>query len=71
MYDNSEYTTFMQELDNMGFPLQCQNIAITDGSWQGAQTVAPESTILNIWKLQKFFLSLLHLTIMFILGRYL
>jgi hypothetical protein len=47
-YDNSEYTAFMQEYDNLGFPQQCQNIAIADGSGQGAQIFTPESTIVKL-----------------------
>ena len=45
-YDNSEYTAFMQEYDALGFPQQCQNIAITDGNGQGTTIFAPESGLI-------------------------
>jgi len=47
-YDNSEYTAFMQEYDNLGFPQQCQNIAIADGNGIGTQVFAPEVGLISI-----------------------
>ena len=47
-YDNSEYTAFMQEYDNLGFPQQCQNIAIADGNGQGSQIFAPEAGLISL-----------------------
>ena len=47
-YDNSEYIAFMNEYDALGFPQQCQNVAITDGSGQGTTTFAPESGLIQM-----------------------
>jgi len=47
-YDNSEYTAFMQEYDALGFPQQCQNIAIADGSGQASMVFAPERELIKM-----------------------
>jgi len=47
-YNNSEYTAFMQEYDNLGFPQQCQNVAIADGNGQGTPVFNPESGLVKM-----------------------
>jgi len=44
-YNNSEYTSFMQEYDAMGFPQRCKNVAIADGNGQGSKIFTPESKL--------------------------
>jgi len=46
-FDNSEYVSFMNEYDNMGFPQKCENVAITDGSGYGTKTFDPETKLLE------------------------
>ena len=47
-YDNSEHISFMQEYDNLGFPQQCQNIAIANRSGNGALMFSPETGLIKM-----------------------
>jgi len=43
--DNSEHEKFQQEYDRVGFPLKCQNVAVSCGSGSGATLFAPETCL--------------------------
>ncbi|MDR0231796.1 MAG: hypothetical protein LBI82_06720 [Dysgonamonadaceae bacterium] len=43
--DNSEHEKFQQEYDRVGFPLKCQNVAVSCGSGSGATLFVPETCL--------------------------
>jgi len=45
--DNSEHEKFQQEYDRVGFPLKCQNIAVSCGSVRGATQFDPGSCLFS------------------------
>jgi hypothetical protein len=46
-FDNSVHNTFQQAYDQLGFPQQCRNIAISNGSNNGSLSFAPGSAIID------------------------
>lgn len=46
-YDNSVHQSFMSEYQSMGFPQNCYNVAISDGSGTGAPIVAAGATFIG------------------------
>ncbi len=47
-FDNTVHTSFQQAYDNLGFPQQCQNIAIANGSNNTSLNFAPGSAIVDL-----------------------
>ncbi len=52
--DNSEHEAFQQEYDRVGFPLNCQNIAVSCGSGQGTTLFAPGTRLFSYSPQQTF-----------------
>ncbi len=46
-YDNTVHNSFYTEMESMGFPQKCQNMAVTDGTGNGVKNFNPWSNILN------------------------
>jgi hypothetical protein len=46
-YDNSVHNSFYTEMESMGFPQKCQNMAVTDGAGNHEKNFNPGSNILN------------------------
>ncbi|MDR2967993.1 MAG: putative lipase [Tannerellaceae bacterium] len=45
--NNTEHNSFQTEYDNMGFPVRCENIALTDGSGSGTQVFVPGTNLVD------------------------
>ncbi|GHU73458.1 hypothetical protein FACS189413_17850 [Bacteroidia bacterium] len=45
--DNNEYEAFQKEYDRIGFPVQCQNIAVSCGSIRGATEFTPATRLFS------------------------
>ncbi|MDR1372484.1 MAG: NVEALA domain-containing protein [Dysgonamonadaceae bacterium] len=48
-FNNSVHDTFQNQYDYLGFPQQCINVAISNGSNNGSLTFQPNSEILNFY----------------------
>lgn len=46
--DNSTHTSFMNELNNMGWPLNCRNVVLSNGACNGATVFNDNSQMLNV-----------------------
>ena len=59
--DNSEHTSFQTEYDNLGFPQQCENIAIANGAGNGTQYFSAGTNLMDIKETYKinYFLDLI------------
>ena len=58
VFDNSVHNTFQQQYDQLGFPQQCENVAISNGNPNGgdsALTFPPGSTIID-YKFSNFWI---------------
>ncbi|OAV71883.1 hypothetical protein Barb4_00324 [Bacteroidales bacterium Barb4] len=47
-YDNSAHNSFQTEYDNLGFPLNCQNVAITNGTSTGSLLFNPSTALIDL-----------------------
>jgi hypothetical protein len=52
--DNREHENFQKEYDRVGFPLKCQNIAVSSGNTKGDVLFAPSTQLFN-WTDAKHF----------------
>lgn len=46
--DNSVHNTFLNEINQMGWPVNCRNVALSNGSCNGTPTFADNSSLLSI-----------------------
>jgi hypothetical protein len=46
-YDNSVHQAFMSEIQSMGFPEKCYNVAISDGSGNGSKIFDPGTALID------------------------
>lgn len=58
-YDNSEHDVFQQQYDAAGFPAQCRNVAISNGSISGLPIYTPGAEMVDLYKKEpiNFFVS--------------
>ncbi|OAV65371.1 hypothetical protein Barb6XT_02437 [Bacteroidales bacterium Barb6XT] len=47
-YDNSAHNSFQTEYDNLGFPLNCQNVAVTNGTSTGSLLFNPSTALVDL-----------------------
>ena len=52
LYDNIEHENFQQQYDNQGFPTQCRNIAVSNGSISGQINFQSGSVLFDFYKKQ-------------------
>lgn len=52
-YDNTVHQAFQQQYEAMGFPTQCRNVAVSNGSISGVNLFQPGSDIFDLYNKQK------------------
>ena len=52
--DSNEHNAFQTEYDNVGFPLQCENVAITNGTGNGTKVMEPGTMLVDHRETYKF-----------------
>ena len=52
--DGNEHNAFQTEYDNVGFPLQCENVAITNGTGNGTKVMEPGTMLVDHRETYKF-----------------